>query len=136
MTHVIADDTGPAPTEAPRFDGFDLAYVTTPGSFADFVDLVVPELGSRGRIAALSGGATLRERLHGAASSSRIRDDHPAARHRELAIRERESAGTHQLRHLVRVAVQPGAGHALQAAAGLALRGVSHHRRLPVLVPC
>ncbi|MEV6291403.1 hypothetical protein AB0M41_13510 [Streptomyces sp. NPDC051896] len=100
MTHVIADYTGPAPTEAPRFDGFDLAYVTTPGSFADFadfVDLVVPELGSRGRIAAPSGGATLRERLHGAAGSSRIRDDHPAARHRELAIRERESAGTHQL---------------------------------------
>ena len=97
MTHVIADDTGPAPTEAPRFDGFDLAYVTTPGSFADFVDLVVPELGSRGRIAAPSGGATLRERLHGAAGSSRIRDDHPAARHRELAIRKRESAGTQQL---------------------------------------
>ncbi|MFF5015405.1 hypothetical protein [Streptomyces sp. NPDC001165] len=94
MTHVIADDTGPAPTEAPRFDGFDLAHVTTPGSFADFVDLVVPELGSRGRIAAPSGGATLRERLHGAAGGSRIRDDHPAARHRELAIRERESAGT------------------------------------------
>ncbi|MEU8034900.1 hypothetical protein AB0C13_41465, partial [Streptomyces sp. NPDC049099] len=56
MTHVFADDTGPAPTEAPRFDGFDLAYVTTTGSFADFVDLVVPELGSRGRIAALTGG--------------------------------------------------------------------------------
>ncbi|MGW5431213.1 hypothetical protein ACWET9_28990 [Streptomyces sp. NPDC004059] len=66
MTHVIADHTGPAPTEAPRFDGFDLAYATTPGHFADFVDLVVPELGSRGRIAAPSGGATLRERLHGA----------------------------------------------------------------------
>ncbi|MGW0210010.1 hypothetical protein ACWDZ8_30920 [Streptomyces sp. NPDC003233] len=80
-----------------RFDGFDLASATSPGPFADFVDLVVPDLGSRGRIPAPPGGATLRERLHGAAGSSRIRDDHPAARRRELAIRERESAGTHQL---------------------------------------
>ncbi|TQE16805.1 LLM class flavin-dependent oxidoreductase [Streptomyces ipomoeae] len=74
-------------------DGFNLAYATTPGTFADFVDLVVPELRSRGRLPAPSGGATLRERLHGPAGSPRVRDDHPAARHRELAIRERESAG-------------------------------------------
>ncbi|MEU1784996.1 LLM class flavin-dependent oxidoreductase [Streptomyces sparsogenes] len=78
-------------------DGFNLAYATTPGTFADFVDLVVPELRSRGRIPAPSGGATLRERLHGAAGSPRVREDHPAARHRELAFRERESAGTHEL---------------------------------------
>ncbi|MEU1182557.1 hypothetical protein ABZ464_33970 [Streptomyces sp. NPDC005820] len=40
-----------------------------------------------------SGGATLRERLHGPVGSPRGRDDRPSARHRELAIRERESAG-------------------------------------------
>ncbi|MFD8391960.1 hypothetical protein ACFV2N_22855 [Streptomyces sp. NPDC059680] len=82
-----------APTEAPRVDGFNLVYATTPGTFADFVDPVVPELRSRGRIPAPSGGATLRERLHGAAGCPRIRDDHPAARHGELATREGESAG-------------------------------------------
>ncbi|MEV8563683.1 hypothetical protein AB0478_46515 [Streptomyces sp. NPDC051917] len=59
----------PAPTEAPRFDGFNLVYAPTPGLFADFVDLVVPELRSRGRIPAPSGDATLRERLHGAAGT-------------------------------------------------------------------
>ncbi|MCX4885167.1 MULTISPECIES: hypothetical protein [unclassified Streptomyces] len=80
--------------EEADIDGFNLAYATTPGTF---VDLVVPELRSRGRVPAPSGGATLRERLHDAAGSPRVRDDHPAARHRELAIRERESAGAHQL---------------------------------------
>ena len=29
-------------------DGFNLAYAVTPESFADFVDLVVPELQKRG----------------------------------------------------------------------------------------
>ncbi|MFF7976167.1 hypothetical protein [Streptomyces sp. NPDC007905] len=74
-------------------NGFNLAYATTPGTFADFVDLD-PKLRNRGRIPAPSGGATLRERLHGAVGSPRVRDDHPAARHRERAIREREAAGT------------------------------------------
>lgn len=52
--------------EEADIDGFNLAYATTPGTF---VDLVVPELRSRGRVPALSGGATLRERLHDAAGS-------------------------------------------------------------------
>jgi long-chain alkane monooxygenase len=36
--------------EATGVDGFNLAYAVTPETFADFVDLVVPELQRRGRL--------------------------------------------------------------------------------------
>ena len=38
-------------------DGFDLAYVTTPGTFVDFARLVVPELRRRGRVPRASSRA-------------------------------------------------------------------------------
>jgi len=64
-------------------DGFNLAYAVTPGTFVDFVDRVVPELQRRGRIPADYGsGTTLREQLVGT-PSPHVRDDHPAARHRD-----------------------------------------------------
>ncbi|MDR6199150.1 FMN-dependent oxidoreductase (nitrilotriacetate monooxygenase family) [Microbacterium sp. SORGH_AS428] len=47
-------------------DGFNLAYVVTPGTFEDIVELLVPELRRRGRLD--DGGrigGTLRERLTG-----------------------------------------------------------------------
>lgn len=84
--------------EEADIDGFNLAYATTPGTFADFVDLVVPELRRRGRIPDKPVGATLRERVHGPRSGPRVRDDHPAAHYRELAVRERESARAPQTR--------------------------------------
>ena len=64
-------------------DGFNLAYAVTPGTFTDFVDLVVPELRARGRVPLDYESATLRENLGG--PGPRVSDDHPAARHRRAA---------------------------------------------------
>nr|WP_306664855.1 NtaA/DmoA family FMN-dependent monooxygenase [Streptomyces sp. Rer75] len=74
--------------EEADIDGFNLAYATTPGTFTDFVDLVVPELRARGRMPHSYEGATLREHLHGP-GNPRVPEDHPAARHRALAAAER-----------------------------------------------
>ncbi|KAF2026296.1 DszA family xenobiotic compound monooxygenase [Setomelanomma holmii] len=55
-------------------DGFNVGYVTTPGSFEDLVDLLVPELRRRGRYPTVAG-KTLRERVFGV-GQSKLRDDH------------------------------------------------------------
>jgi FMN-dependent oxidoreductase (nitrilotriacetate monooxygenase family) len=60
--------------EVADLDGFNVGYVTTPGSFEDLVDLLVPELRRRGRYPTVVG-ATLRERVFGA-GQSKLRDDH------------------------------------------------------------
>lgn len=60
-------------------DGFNLAYVVMPDSFNDLVDLVVPELQSRGRYKTAYRPGTLREKLSGHA---RLPANHPAAAHR------------------------------------------------------
>lgn len=61
-------------------DGFMIAYVTTPGTFRDVVDLLVPELRRRGRMAPEPTGTTLRERLSG--GGPRLGADHVGGRHR------------------------------------------------------
>jgi FMN-dependent oxidoreductase (nitrilotriacetate monooxygenase family) len=65
-----ADETG--------VDGFNLAYVVSPESFEDFVELVVPELQRRGRYKLAYRPGTLREKLYGA-GRSRLPPTHPAA---------------------------------------------------------
>lgn len=68
--------------EEADIEGFNLAYAVTPGTFVDFIDLVVPELQRRGRYwQDYDEGTTLRERLYGP-GHSRVREDHPAARYR------------------------------------------------------
>ena len=63
-------------------DGFNLAYAITPGSFEDFIEHVVPELQARGRYwQDYDESTTVRERLYGE-GVRRVRDDHPAAKHR------------------------------------------------------
>ena len=62
-------------------DGFNLAYAVTPGTFADFVEHVVPELRRRGRAQSEYAAPTLRENL-GTAPGPLLADDHPGARHR------------------------------------------------------
>ncbi|NWA02694.1 LLM class flavin-dependent oxidoreductase [Pseudomonas gingeri] len=63
-------------------DGFNLAYAVTPGTFEEFVDLVVPELQCRGRYwLDYDDSDTLRERLY-EPGQSRVRADHPAAAYR------------------------------------------------------
>lgn len=61
-------------------DGFNVAYVTTPGTFADFAKFVVPELRRRGRVPENPIPSTLRERLGGAGPL--LADDHPGAGYR------------------------------------------------------
>ncbi|KAK1522574.1 DszA family Xenobiotic compound monooxygenase [Colletotrichum costaricense] len=59
-------------------DGFSVGHVTTPGSFEDVVDLLVPELRGRGLYGydGLSGdGVTLRERMYGV-GQKHLRHDH------------------------------------------------------------
>jgi len=46
-------------------DGFNLAYAVMPETFADFVDLVVPELQRRGRYKLNYTPGTLREKFYG-----------------------------------------------------------------------
>ncbi|WP_336715661.1 LLM class flavin-dependent oxidoreductase [Arthrobacter sp. USHLN218] len=62
-------------------DGINLAYAITPGSFEQFVDLVVPELRKRGRVWEDYEGSTLREYLAGP-GNARVADDHAAAAYR------------------------------------------------------
>jgi len=66
--------------------GFNLAYAVTPGTFAEFIEHVVPELQRRGRYwDDYDEGETLRERLFDQPGHNRVRDDHPAARYRRAA---------------------------------------------------
>jgi FMN-dependent oxidoreductase (nitrilotriacetate monooxygenase family) len=71
--------------------GFNLAYAVTPGTFVEFIDLVVPELQRRGRYwHDYDEGTTLREKLYGP-GQTRVRDDHPAAVYRR-AMEDRAAA--------------------------------------------
>jgi len=75
--------------EVGGIDGFNLAYVVTPGSFEEFVELVVPELRARGRLDE-QPGTTLRGRLNGTGDAV-VPAWHPAHAYRG-AYRGRPSA--------------------------------------------
>lgn len=62
-------------------DGFNLAYATTPGSYVDFVDGVVPVLQQRGLMQKDYAEGTLREKLFGK-GQARLLDRHPASQYR------------------------------------------------------
>jgi long-chain alkane monooxygenase len=71
-------------------DGFNLAYVTTPGTFVDFAKFVVPELRRRGRVPDhpdRKEPLTLRERL--GSSGPLLPADHPGAAYRYRLRRNR-----------------------------------------------
>jgi FMN-dependent oxidoreductase (nitrilotriacetate monooxygenase family) len=61
-------------------DGFNIGYITTPGTFEEVVELLVPELRLRGRYAPLSESGTMRERIYGP-GQSRLRADHPGRKY-------------------------------------------------------
>jgi FMN-dependent oxidoreductase (nitrilotriacetate monooxygenase family) len=75
--------------EVGGIDGFNLAYVITPGTFEDIVDLLVPELRRRGRVWDAYEGETLRERLSGSAV---VPDWHPAHAYRGAYAGARSAA--------------------------------------------
>ena len=63
--------------DATGIDGFNLCYVVAHETFADVVDLVVPELQRRGRYPTGDRPGTLRAKLFGA--GDRVRPSHPAS---------------------------------------------------------
>ncbi|MGG7507115.1 LLM class flavin-dependent oxidoreductase [Plantibacter sp. YIM 135249] len=71
--------------EVGGIDGFNLAYVVTPGTFEDVVDLLVPELRRRGRVWDEYPEGTLRGRLNGTGSPV-IPEWHPAHEYRGAYI--------------------------------------------------
>lgn len=62
-------------------DGFNLAYMITPGTFRDFIEGVVPVLQRRGLMQTEYGEGVFREKLFGK-GRSRLDDRHPGARYR------------------------------------------------------
>jgi long-chain alkane monooxygenase len=67
-------------------DGFNLAYMITPGTFKDFIEGVVPVLQRRGLMQTEYGEGTYREKLFGP-GRSRLADRHPGARY--SSVREK-----------------------------------------------
>jgi alkanesulfonate monooxygenase SsuD/methylene tetrahydromethanopterin reductase-like flavin-dependent oxidoreductase (luciferase family) len=69
-------------------DGFNLGYVTTPGSFEDVVDLLVPELRRRGIYPpAPEEGLSAREKIYGR-GQSKLRDDHVGSSYKYHVYKE------------------------------------------------
>jgi FMN-dependent oxidoreductase (nitrilotriacetate monooxygenase family) len=60
-------------------DGINLVPIFQPGSFTDFIEMVVPELQRRGRVRTSYDGVTLREQLFGA-GHPHLLPDHPGWR--------------------------------------------------------
>ncbi|RFU30148.1 hypothetical protein B7463_g6230, partial [Scytalidium lignicola] len=62
-------------------DGFNLSYVTTPGTFEDVVDLLIPELRARGIYPQQEDGLTAREKIYGK-GQAHLRDDHVGSKYK------------------------------------------------------
>jgi FMN-dependent oxidoreductase (nitrilotriacetate monooxygenase family) len=73
-------------------DGFNLGYVTTPGTFEEVVDLLVPELRRRGIYPTqeeYEEGLTAREKVYGKGQSG-VRSDHVASGYKYDVYKEDE----------------------------------------------
>lgn len=69
-------------------DGFNLGYVTTPGTFEDVVDLLVPELRRRGVYPPESNdGLTAREKVYGP-GQTHLRSDHTGSAYKYDVYKE------------------------------------------------
>jgi alkanesulfonate monooxygenase len=75
-------------------DGFNLAYAVMPETFADFVDMVMPELQRRGRYKRDYAPGTLREKLYGQ-GRARLGADPLSARPLGIAGRARGAPRNH-----------------------------------------
>ncbi|MBP1996353.1 FMN-dependent oxidoreductase (nitrilotriacetate monooxygenase family) [Paenibacillus eucommiae] len=67
---AFVDETG--------VDGFNIAYITRPGTFESFIDLAVPELQRRERVQSVYEKGTFREKLFG--KTSYLAPQHPGSR--------------------------------------------------------
>ena len=85
VIRLVVGDPGQVADEIERWadeadiDGINLVPIEQPGSFTDFIELVVPELQRRGRMRTSFEGTTLREHLFGA-GHKRLLADHPGRR--------------------------------------------------------
>lgn len=72
-------------------DGFNIAYVTSPGTFEDVVDLLVPELRARGLYEPedVEETVTARERVYGP-GQRHLRDDHIGSSYKYDVYKEDE----------------------------------------------
>ncbi|MFN9586046.1 MAG: LLM class flavin-dependent oxidoreductase [Pseudomonadaceae bacterium] len=85
--------------DATGLDGFNLTRIVTPESYADFIDLVIPELQRRGRYKTAYADGALRHKLFG--QGPRLPSDHPGAAWRDPARLEHQHSITHELRGLI-----------------------------------
>ncbi|MFD4930056.1 LLM class flavin-dependent oxidoreductase [Peribacillus butanolivorans] len=67
-------------------DGFNLAYAITPGTFKDFVELVIPELQRRGLVKMEYEEGTFREKLFG--KKARLPENHVGNQYRKVGLQE------------------------------------------------
>lgn len=68
-------------------DGFNIAYVDTPGTFEDVVELLIPELRKRGVHPEKKDGLTAREKVYGEGQSG-LRDDHTGSAYKYAVYKE------------------------------------------------
>ncbi|WP_158810381.1 LLM class flavin-dependent oxidoreductase [Beijerinckia sp. L45] len=73
-------------------DGFNLAFTIMPGSFADIVDYLVPELQRRGRYKRAYREGSLRHKLF--QDGPRLKVPHPAVRRDKIGIKQEQDAET------------------------------------------
>ena len=99
--------------EVGGIDGFNLAYVITPGTFEDFVELVIPELRRRGRVWQDYPSPILRERLSGSAV---VPQWHPAHQYRGAYAGRRSAADGEASRAFPAEAQPPAAAAAVARA--------------------
>jgi alkanesulfonate monooxygenase SsuD/methylene tetrahydromethanopterin reductase-like flavin-dependent oxidoreductase (luciferase family) len=84
---TVADEMERWKSEA-DIDGFNICYVTTPGTFEDMVDLLVPELRRRKIYPELPDEPlTAREKMQGK-GQSKLRDDHPGSKFKYSVYQE------------------------------------------------
>ena len=87
---AVADDLEAWVREA-DLDGFNIGYVTTPGTFEEVVDLLIPELRRRGLYPEPEPeGAeplTAREKIYGRGQKG-LRDDHPGSAYKYAVYKE------------------------------------------------
>ncbi|KAF7546697.1 hypothetical protein G7Z17_g8249 [Cylindrodendrum hubeiense] len=73
--------------EVADIDGFNVGHITTPGTWEDVVELLVPELRRRGIYAPAGDSGTMRERFYGK-GQTRLNDDHAGAKYKWKATEE------------------------------------------------
>ncbi|KAI4752893.1 bacterial luciferase-like protein [Aureobasidium sp. EXF-3400] len=78
-------------------DGFNIGYVTTPGTFEDVVELLIPELRRRGVYPdkGAKEGLTAREKVYGAGQAG-LRADHTGSRYKYDVYKEDDPYGAQE----------------------------------------